>query len=522
MSPSTRKVQIRFSGTFRRFETLESRQLLAAMTPFPTDMPMVPDHAVLFANFDNGGEGVAFHDVDKRNLGGDYRRTNIGVDILRNDDTIPTNVGNAPGTGRTVGHTRAGEWLNYMIDVATTGTYDFALRFASSAGGTAHLAIDGARAGASIQLTSTGGWETWTTLEQAGINLAAGKHVLSFVIDSSVSGGDVANFHWFRFDEAEDLAGGNAAAVKWPTVWDRVADAPAARFEAMSHTFDGKLYVFGGFVNEKFQVSREYSVYDADTNTWKTLGTLPGGMAETHATPVDDGKYIYFVGGFAGDLGNYDGATQRASNRVYRFNPATNKWTLLTLTPKPQGAGGTAIIDRQLHFFGGNPDDRVTNIGNHYVLNLDKPDAGWTTAAAMPDSKDHFSTVVLNGKIYTVGGEYGHDVDFNTQDSVYVYDPKRDSWKRLANLPIASGHAEGSSFAYDGRIIFAGGQTKTDNAATDRVFAYDPAKDRWSELSNLPFFLQGAAVTVIGKKVIVMLGARYTQDPLAMTFVGDL
>lgn len=504
-------------------ESLEARQLLAGLTPFPESLPSLPANAVLFANFDNGGEGVSFHDVDRKNKGGDYRRTDIGVDIERNDDAAAPDIGDAPGNHRSVGYTRAGEWLTYTVNVEKSDTYDFLLRYASAAGGTAHLEVDGQRVGSSIGLTSTGGWNTWTTVEQAGINLAAGRHVLKFAIDSSVNGGDVANLHWFRVIAADDVQKPLKGSVAWPSSWQRMSDAPEARFEAMSHTLDGKLYVFGGFKNGKFQVSRDYSVYDADTDNWTSLGTLPGGMAETHATPVDDGKYIYFVGGFAGDLGRYPGgATQRASNRVYRFDPQNNDWTLLTLMPTPQGAAGTAIVGRELHYFGGNPSDRVTNIGDHYVLDLDNIDAGWRKAAAMPDAKDHFSTVTLNGMIYTLGGEYGHDVDFNTQKSVYVYEPRTDSWKRLADLPIANGHAEGSTFAYNGRIIFAGGQVQPDETGTNRVFSYDPSLNKWSELNNLPYFLQGATVSVIGRKVIVTLGARYTVDALAATYVGAI
>jgi N-acetylneuraminic acid mutarotase len=496
--------------------------MAAASSVFPVSVPSVPAETVLFANFDNGGEGVAFHDIDKRNKGGDYRRSNSGVDIQRNTDIHATDLNGAPGVGRSLGNVQPGEWLNYTINVTTSGSYDFQIRLASATGGSAHINVDGVNVSGPIDLASTGGWDQWTTVEKAGINLAAGKHVLTFVVDSSTYGGDVGDLSWFRFNPSFQGTGGDAASLDWPSDWTRVADAPEARFEAMSHTLNGKLYVFGGFVNGKYEVSREYSVYDADNNTWKTLGTLPGGMAETHATPVDDGKYIYFVGGFAGDLGMYDtGATQRASNRVYRYNPTANKWTLLTLTPEPQGAGGTAIVGRELHFFGGNPDDRVTNIDNHYVLNLDDVSAGWTTAAPMPDAKDHFSTVVLDNKIYSLGGEYGHDVELNTQRSVHVYDPARDTWTRLADLPIANGHAEGSTFVYDGRILFAGGQTQSDDA-TNRVFSYDVSRNRWSEVNRLPYYLQGASVTVIGSKVIVTLGARYTESALAWTFVGDL
>src|SRR5690242_17504633 len=57
-------------------------------------------------NFDNGGEGVAYHDVEAANLGGQYRPTE-GVDIQATSDT---------GGGFNVGWTKAGEWLRYAVN----------------------------------------------------------------------------------------------------------------------------------------------------------------------------------------------------------------------------------------------------------------------------------------------------------------------------------------------------------------------------------------------------------------------
>src|SRR5207253_702361 len=107
----------------RRIELLEGRRLLAAAvaTPFPVNTPSLPAETVLFANFDNGGEGVSFHDVDKKNKGGDYRRVNSGVDIQRNNDVDPTDLNGAPGINRSLGNVHPGEWLNYTVNVTASG-----------------------------------------------------------------------------------------------------------------------------------------------------------------------------------------------------------------------------------------------------------------------------------------------------------------------------------------------------------------------------------------------------------------
>jgi N-acetylneuraminic acid mutarotase len=493
-------------------------------SPYPGSAPSLPSQTVLFDNFDNGGEGVAYHDASSTNETGQYR-TNVGVDIEPTTDSAPGDLQSQSGIGRNIGHVRAGEWLEYTVSIPTAGTYKLGLRFASANnGGIGHLEVDGNNVTGPITLGNTGGWQTWKTIEKSGVVLPAGTHVLKFVIDSTNSGTDIGNLHWFRFT-TESVTGNpppTPGQLTWPTNWQKTNDAPSTRYEAMGHSFGGKLYVFGGFKDSAFRVDRTYTVYNPSNNTWTSLGTLPVGMSETHVTPADDGKYIYFVGGFKGDL-RHDGVTpsQQGSARVWRYEPGNNSWTELTQAtlPRIQGASATAIVGRKLYMISGDHEDRVTATADSLVLNLDNLAAGWTSIKNHPDPKDHMSTIVLSGKIYTLGGEYGHDQLGDTQKSVHVYDPATNNWTRLADMPFRSGHAEGSTFVMNGNIIFAGGQT-TGQGATNRVAAYNPATNSWTELKALPRPLQGTIVQAFGNKVIVTLGAQWTEQPLKETWIG--
>src|SRR5262249_2779720 len=150
--------------------------------------------------------------------------------------------------------------------------------------------------------------------------------------------------------------------------------------------------------------------------------------------------------------------------------------------PYARAAGGMAIIGRKLHYFGGT--QWSNDLPDHVVLDLDNIAGGWATAAPMPDPKDHFSTVALDGKIYAVGGEYGHHQLHDQQSDMQMYDPATDTWTNLASMQIARSHSEGGTFVLDGKIVFAGGQTD-DFTSTMRVTAYDPVANAWTELTAL-------------------------------------
>jgi len=146
-------------------------------TPYGGTAAAIPG-TVQFENYDLGGEGMAYHDTDTTNNGGQYR-TSDGVDIEACSDT---------GGGYDVGWTQTGEWMKYTVNVQTTRSYSLTVRaasgIASGTAGTFHIEDEtGANVSGAITVSSTGGWQTWATLTGSA-SLTAGSHVLKVVIDS--------------------------------------------------------------------------------------------------------------------------------------------------------------------------------------------------------------------------------------------------------------------------------------------------------------------------------------------------
>jgi hypothetical protein len=139
-------------------------------------------------DYDEGGEGVGYHDADAVNSGDAYRPTGVDVE-------------GSAGGGFNVGWVNAGEWLAYTIDIASSGPYNVRFRTAAyGAGGTFHLEVDGADVTGSITVPDTGWWQTWTTVSRAVV-LPGGRHVARLVMDAPGAVA-VGNFDWFAFDAA--------------------------------------------------------------------------------------------------------------------------------------------------------------------------------------------------------------------------------------------------------------------------------------------------------------------------------
>src|SRR6516225_2269816 len=88
--------------------TVEGTDEQAAALGGPTALPA----RIQAEDYDTGGENVGYYDTTPGNSGGQYRQDD--VDIETTTDT---------GGGYNVGWIAAGEWLQYTVNVATSGTY---------------------------------------------------------------------------------------------------------------------------------------------------------------------------------------------------------------------------------------------------------------------------------------------------------------------------------------------------------------------------------------------------------------
>jgi carbohydrate binding protein with CBM6 domain len=147
---------------------------LAAQTQTPFGgMPIALPGTFEAENFDNGGEGVAYHDNVGGNAGGQYR-TGESVDIAVTSDPA--------GGGYSVINFETGEWLEYTVAIQAAGQYEIAIRTSSGTfTGAFHIEIDGANVTGSVTVPPTGDHGTWVWVAKKGVSLPAGQHVLRLV-----------------------------------------------------------------------------------------------------------------------------------------------------------------------------------------------------------------------------------------------------------------------------------------------------------------------------------------------------
>lgn len=166
---------------FRQVATDETK-------PFHGEPHPVPG-LVYATDFDLGRQGYAYNDEQVAtfhvttgeftawNNGWQYR--NDGVDIEFSTDQLNSN-------GYNVGWISMDEWMDYTVDVATSGLYDIDVRVAADgSNGIFHLNVDGVQVTSSINVQTTGGASNWSTLTIEDVLLMEGVQTVRFQADQS-------------------------------------------------------------------------------------------------------------------------------------------------------------------------------------------------------------------------------------------------------------------------------------------------------------------------------------------------
>ncbi len=339
-------------------------------------------------------------------------------------------------------------------------------------------------------------WRSGPTSEYDPITppLAAGSHTVQATPNTEKYGGGSAGTPLtVRFTVKQGTA---PATLRW----DTAASSPLGLTEAQGAVVGGKLYVFGGYTSfSPVTITPKVKVYDAASDTWGSLPDAP--TALTHAGVAVDGDTVYVAGGYVGKAG---GGQVFGTKNVWKYAPATSAWTPLPPLPAARGGGQLVKLGGDLHFFGGSDLNR-TDRAEHWQLALNGGTA-WTSAAPLPVAVNHHGAAVLDGKIYSIGGQKGQDSSAVAQASVYVWNPSSGAWTAAKSLPKARSHVMMSSFVVNGRLLVAGGDSVPNRAVSD-VTVYDPTTATWTSLTPLPAARMAGVGVPVGNDILFTTGS---------------
>ncbi|MEN6517194.1 MAG: carbohydrate-binding protein, partial [Methanospirillum sp.] len=157
-------------------------------TPTPTSAPYpgphIPSVKIEAEDFNTGGEGVAYHDLEPQNLGNSNHRPGEGVDIETENGVTD------------VGYIRDGEYLKYSIDTTAAGSFNLTLHAANpdTTAKAVKVYVDGTLAG-EVLIGGTGSWTAFRDFTTSTpITIPEGRHVVRL----SFEGINRINLDWLN------------------------------------------------------------------------------------------------------------------------------------------------------------------------------------------------------------------------------------------------------------------------------------------------------------------------------------
>ena len=195
------------------------------------------------------------------------------------------------------------------------------------------------------------------------------------------------------------------------------------------------------------------------------------------------GNELYVYGGHTGRAHTYDDHSQAHTLRRLNLDDP-KEWESLATGPRLQGLAMVAdgdVLYRLGGFTAKNAVGEEHDLWSQAGVARFEPTKGeWTDVSPLPEPRSSFDAVVMDGKLYVVGGwalQGGSDATWHK--TAYVMDlanePPR--WKALPDPPFRRRAL--SLAAHDGKLYAIGGMQPSGKPTT-RVDVFDPETGKWS------------------------------------------
>jgi hypothetical protein len=174
---------------------------VGTQSSYLASVPQIPGtiQAGHYDQFQGGnGQNITYLDLSQDNQG-DYRSDEY-VDAFSD-----------PQQGAAVGWISSGEWMEYTVNVTSSGIYNLNFNYASgnpNGGGPFHLETNGSRISPDVSMPTTGSWDSWRTKQVNQITLNQGTQIIRVATD----GGEF-NLGKMIFTLAEATSGTNNSPI---------------------------------------------------------------------------------------------------------------------------------------------------------------------------------------------------------------------------------------------------------------------------------------------------------------------
>ena len=215
--------------------------------------------------------------------------------------------------------------------------------------------------------------------------------------------------------------------------WEQMASLNDSRGWAPSVSVGSRLVVFGGAKGGHGPTLGSVEMLDTAVpgGTWQTIASIPGDSRGWLGAAAADGDIYIFGGSHFLEPKPDDGPDRRRLREVLKFDPSTADWEVRSPLPyRLSGMDSCVYKDRYIIVVGGAANvedfspklkavyektDRYQSYYCPFVLVYDTENNRWKTLpSVLPMPTNDIRVVLLNDKLYVIGGENIEPATSNT------------------------------------------------------------------------------------------------------------
>jgi hypothetical protein len=221
---------------------------------------------------------------------------------------------------------------------------------------------------------------------------------------------------------------------------------------------------------------------------WTTLTPAPLERTEVAAARIGDGAYV--AGGFL--------APGRTTAAVERYDLRADRWARVRGLPFGLNHAAAAAYRGRLYVVGGYRGASGLTQESAALLRYDPRRNRWTRLRDMPTARGALAAGVVGHRLYAAGGAAGG----RALRTLEIYDFDTGRWRRGPDMAVAREHLAGVALG-GAFYAFAGRSAGANFTVAER---YRPARRRWERLPDLRKARGGIAAAAPGGRAVVVGG----------------
>lgn len=221
-----------------------------------------------------------------------------------------------------------------------------------------------------------------------------------------------------------------------------------------------------------FAVTGDFYAFDASTELWSTISSLPDSARRQYAMAASHNSFGYLFGGIDAQ-GNY-------LNDFWKYDPSADMWENKGIAPFEGRSGGQCfVIADTLYIAGGKTNNSAAT---SELWAFDCVNEQWFQRSNLPNNGIWKGFGVANDTMAIVG--LGTDESNMKRGEVYFYQASIDSWSEVVALNALPRNYPSASIL-DSRILIYGGVDAL--GVYSNAFEYIDLQDStWNDLNAFP------------------------------------